>query len=188
MEHDAERRRRFEAEALPHADALFRTALRLTPTRSDAEDLVQETYLKAYRAYDRFESGTNCRAWLFKILTNTGINQHQARARRPVSVDFDAIAAIAAAPEDSAVPEPSAGDWSVYAGVLDDDMHAALAALPEPFRVVLVLAVLEGFAYKEIAAMLALPIGTVMSRLFRARRMMQAALHAAARRRGVVRE
>ena len=184
MHSDADRRRRFESEALPHADALFRTALRFAPSRSDAEDLVQETFLKAYRAFDRFEPGTNCRAWLFKILTNTGINQHHARARRPPSVDFDAIEAIVAAPDDRAVPEPAQGDWTIYASALDDEMRAALAALPEPFRVVLVLSVLEGFAYKEIAAILDVPIGTVMSRLFRARRIMQAALSASGHRRG----
>jgi RNA polymerase sigma-70 factor (ECF subfamily) len=188
MHSDAERRRRFESEALPHADALFRTALRFAPTRSDAEDLVQETFLKAYRAFDRFEPGTNCKAWLFKILTNTGINEHHRRRRRPAEVEFEAIEAIAAAPTDAAVPLPAGGDWTVYAPGFDDDLTAAMAALPEPFRVVLVLSVLEGFSYKEIAAIVGVPIGTVMSRLFRARRMLQAALHAYARRRGVVRE
>jgi RNA polymerase sigma-70 factor (ECF subfamily) len=185
---DAERRRRFEQEALPHTDALFRTALRFAPTRSDAEDLVQETFLRAYRAFDRFEPGTNCRAWLFKILTNTGINHHHRRARRPTEVDFEAIEAIAAAPTDAAVPEAGGGDWSAYAPLVDDDVQAALAALPERFRVVLVLSVLEGFAYKEIASILGIPIGTVMSRLYRARKMLQAALGGYARARGVVRE
>jgi RNA polymerase sigma-70 factor (ECF subfamily) len=188
MTSDAERRRRFEAEALPHVDALFRTALRFTPTRSDAEDLVQETLFKAYRAFDRFEAGTNCRARLFRILTNTGINEHHKRVRGPMTVENEVLEAIAAAPEDTVVPAPRSGDWTVYESALDDDMRAALAALPEPFRVVLVLSVLEGFAYKEIADILDIPIGTVMSRLFRARRMLQAALGTYARRRGVVRE
>lgn len=183
MTTDADRRRRFEAEALPHVDALFRTALRFAPSRSDAEDLVQETLFKAYRAFDRFESGTNCRAWLFRILTNTGINEHHKRVRGPMTVDSEVIEAIAAAPQDSAIPVPRQGDWTVYEGCLDDELRAALGALPEPFRVVLVLSVLEGFSYKEIAAILEVPIGTVMSRLFRARRMLQAALSSSASRR-----
>ena len=188
MPSDAERRRRFEHEALPHTDALYRTALRFAPSPADAEDLVQETLLKAYRAFDRFEPGTNCRAWLFRILTNTGINEHHRRGRRPVPVESEVIEAIAAAPSDEAVPVPSRGDWTVYASAFDDELTSALEALPEPFRVVLVLAALEGFAYKEIAEVLDIPIGTVMSRLYRARRMLQATLGAYAQRRGMVRE
>jgi RNA polymerase sigma-70 factor (ECF subfamily) len=185
-ETDAERRTRFEREALPHSDALFRTALRFARNRSDAEDLVQDTLLKAYRAFDRYEPGTNCRAWLFKILTNTGINQHHRRARRPAEVEIEAIESLAAAPEP--LPELGAGDLDAFADLLDDEVKAALDTLPEPFRLVLVLSVLEGLTYKEIASVLDIPIGTVMSRLYRARRMMQTALRAYARRRGVVRE
>lgn len=184
---DADRLRRFEAEALPHLDALFNTALRMTRNRSDAEDLVQDTYFKAYRAFDRYEPGTNCKAWLFKILTNTGINAFAKSARRPASVHFEDVEpVIAAEAESEAVAAPT--DLAALADLLDDEVKAALESVPEPFRLVLLLAGVEGFAYKEIATILDIPIGTVMSRLYRARKLLQASLRDYARRRGLVRD
>jgi len=187
-ESEAARRQRFEAEALPHVGALLGTALRMTRNRSDAEDLVQETFLKAYRAFDQYRAGTNCRAWLFRILVNTGINDWSRRARRPPEVDYEAAEPMLAAPETEALQAPSRGELAAFEGLLDDEVRAALAGVPEPFRIVFLLSVVEGFQYKEIATILDIPIGTVMSRLFRARKQLQAWLQEYARQRGLVRE
>jgi RNA polymerase sigma-70 factor (ECF subfamily) len=182
---DGARRARFEAEALPHLDALFRTALRMTRNRSDAEDLVQETYYKAYRAFDRYTPGTNARAWLYKILTNTGINVAVRKARRPAEVDFDAVEPLLAHAPSTGLQVPTRGELAAFADLLDDEVKGALEAVPEPFRIVFILSVVEGFTYQEIAAILEIPIGTVMSRLFRARKALQAALQDYAQRRGL---
>jgi RNA polymerase sigma-70 factor (ECF subfamily) len=187
-ESDAARRRRFEAEALPHLDALHRSAVRMARSRRDAEDLVQDTYLKAWRAFDQFRPGTNCKAWLYRILINTNINAWERRSRRPVEVDYEVIEPVAAAPESDALSMPTQGDVEALAEVVDDDLKAALEAVPAPFRIVFLLATIEGFAYKEIATMLDIPIGTVMSRLYRARQSLQASLRDYAKRRGYVRE
>lgn len=184
-ESDAARRRRFEAEALPHLDALYRTALRLLRDHGAAEDLVQETYLRAFRAFDRYEPGTNCKAWLFRILINAGINARVRQARRPVAVDFDGLEPVLAAAEPA--PEPRGGDLEAFAGLVDDEVKGALEQLPAPFRTALLLSV-EGLAYKEIAAVLDIPIGTVMSRLFRARKLLRASLGDYARHRGLGRD
>ena len=178
------RRRRFETEAVPHLDALYRSAKHWCRNGSDAEDLVQETMVRAWRFFDRYEPGTNCKAWLFRILTNTRINAHHRAGRRPAEADSDAIESLAAPAPGEILDAPSRGEIAVFAHLLDDEMKAALESLPEPFRIVLVLAVVEGFSYKEIAAMLEVPIGTVMSRLFRARRLLQAALRPYARQHG----
>jgi RNA polymerase sigma-70 factor (ECF subfamily) len=182
---DAARRRRFEAEALPHLDALYRTALRLLRDHGAAEDLVQETYLRAYRAFDRYTPGTNCRAWLFRILLNAGLNARRRAARRPAPVGFEGVEPVLAAAEPGA--EPLGADLAAFAGLVDDEVRAALEALPAPFREVLLLSV-EGLPYKEIAAALGIPVGTVMSRLFRARRLLRSALGDYARQRGLVRD
>jgi RNA polymerase sigma-70 factor (ECF subfamily) len=187
-ESDEARRGRFEHEALPHLDALFGTALRLTRNRRDAEDLVQDTFLRAWRYFDRYQPGTNCRAWLYKILTNTAINRFQVAARRPRQVDFEEVEPVLEKPESTALQEPTGGDLGVLAELLDDELKAALEAVPEDFRIVLILSVVEGFAYKEIASILDIPIGTVMSRLFRGRKLLQASLRDYGRRRGLVKE
>jgi RNA polymerase sigma-70 factor (ECF subfamily) len=187
-EDEAARRRRFEAEALPHMDALYRTALRLVRNPSDAEDLVQETYLRAHRFWDRYEPGTNCKAWLFKILTNTRINQYVKDSKRPARVDFDAVEPFLTQPEPAAQEQPTHGELATFADLLDDEVKSALEAVPDDFRLVLLLYVVEGYAYKEIAQILAIPIGTVMSRLFRARKLLQAELQDYARRRGLVQD
>jgi RNA polymerase sigma-70 factor (ECF subfamily) len=187
-ESDAALRHRFEAEALPHLDALYRTAQRLTHNRDDAADLVQETYLKAWRSFGQYRPDTNCKAWLYRILVNTGINRWERRARRPAEVDYETVEPWLAATESESLAAPTQGEIDALAELVDDEVRAALQAVPAPYRVVFVLATIEGFAYKEIAAMLDIPIGTVMSRLYRARKALQASLRDYARRRGLVRE
>ena len=163
----------FEQDALASLDSLYRTARRLTRAPSDAEDLVQETYLKAFRAADRFEPGTNLKACLFTILHNTARNRVRDRARETVTFDSDAVERAAAAPPDVGggrfVDTP---ETALLRDALDPDLKAALDALPEAFRQAVWLRDVEEFPYAEIAEMLAIPIGTVMSRISRGRRML----------------
>src|SRR5688572_21919755 len=167
---------RFNREALVHLDALYGAALRFTRDARDAEDLVQDTVLSAYRFYDRFEEGSNCKAWLFKILTNTFINKYRRRVReREVQqqlVDEDAPSLI------SAEARASARDPERFlaSGLLSEDVRRALDAVPADYRMAVVLCDLEEFSYKEIAEMMDCPVGTVMSRLHRGRRLLQRAL------------
>jgi RNA polymerase sigma-70 factor (ECF subfamily) len=155
----------FAAEALSHVDSLYGTALRLTRSKVDAEDLVQETYYKAFRAADRFQPGTNLKAWLFTILHNTHRNSRRDAARDPVAVDGDLVqfAAVRSGRGDS--PEQI-----LLRGSLDADLQEALDSLPQAFRQAVWLRDVEEFSYAEIAAMLDIPIGTVMSRISRGRR------------------
>jgi RNA polymerase sigma-70 factor (ECF subfamily) len=158
----------FEADALASLDSLYRTALRLTHRPADAEDLVQETYLKAFRSADRFEPGTNLRAWLFTILHNTARNRARDKARDTVTVDSEVVeraGTSVATPADT--PETL-----LLRDTLDPDLQAAVDALPEAFRQSLWLRDVEEFSYAEIAAMLSIPVGTVMSRLSRGRRLL----------------
>jgi len=185
-----DRKSEFEAVALPHLDALFNLAVNLTRNRKDAEDLVQETYLRAFRFFDSYESDTHIKAWLFRILRNTFINRYRAAKARPDEVEFNRIEAtyeLAIEEEflrSRQAPDPEA---LVLEGVLDEEVQAALAALPEEYRSVVLLALVEELSYKEIAASLSIPIGTVMSRLHRGRKLLQAALLDYARRRGILR-
>jgi RNA polymerase sigma-70 factor (ECF subfamily) len=188
MEQEAERRQRFEREALPHLDALYGTALRLTRNRGDAEDLLQETYLRAYRFFDRFEPGTNCKAWLYRILFNAGMNHLGKKRRQPGGVAFEEVEAVVASPDIEPQEPPTRGDVAALEGLLDDEVQAALRAVPESFRVVVILALVEELSYKEIATALDIPIGTVMSRLYRGRKLLQASLRETARRRGLARD
>jgi RNA polymerase sigma-70 factor (ECF subfamily) len=162
----------FETAALAVLDSLYRTALRLTRDPADAEDLVQETYLKAFRAADRFEPGTNLRAWLFTILHNTARNRARDRARDAVTVDSEVVERAADLP-DGAVPSPEA---ILLRDALDPDLRAAIDGLPEAFRQAVWLRDVEEFSYAEIAAVLDVPIGTVMSRISRGRRLLFEAL------------
>jgi RNA polymerase sigma-70 factor (ECF subfamily) len=174
----AERKERLETEALTHLDALYRTALRLSRNAQDAEDLVQETYLNAFRSLDRFEEGTNLRAWLFRILNNAFISQYRRRKRRPSSslddvTEFYLYDHLA----DGAInPTPENPEQEVLSRIGDERVLSALEELPVEFRQVELLADVEGFSYKEIADILGIPIGTVMSRLYRARRRLQKVL------------
>jgi RNA polymerase sigma-70 factor (ECF subfamily) len=175
----ADRATRLGAEALTHLDALYRTALRLTRQAEDAEDLVQETYLRALRALHQYQDGTNLRAWLFRILTNTFINQYRRRVRAPRSQSIDEVEGFYLYHHliDSGLqPATSEPEREVLERLADDDIIQALEDLPLPFRQVVLLADVEGFSYKEIAAILNLKIGTVMSRLHRGRRRLQKTL------------
>lgn len=164
----------FEQEAMVHTEALYRTALRMTRNPGDAEDLVQETLLKAYKSFDRFEKGTNAKAWLFKIMTNTFINTYRARQKESTSVSFDEIddsflhSQITGMAGESGDPEKD-----FFNKILDRDVVAAIEKLPEEFRMVVVLAFNEGFAYQEIADILGIQVGTVKSRLHRGRKILQ---------------
>ena len=164
----------FEEEALAHTDALYRAALRLTRNPAEAEDLVQETYLKAFRSSARFERGTNLRAWLFTILMNTHRNSRRDAARNPIDVDSEAVEQAQALPGRGATPEDLLID-----ATLDVDIKAALDALPETFRAAVWLRDVEEFSYAEIARMLDIPTGTVMSRISRGRRLLYQQLVAA---------
>lgn len=176
---------RFESEALPLTNSLYGAALRMSGNPPDAEDLVQETYLRAFRAWDQFEPGTNLKAWLFRILTNLYISQYRRRQREP-----QVVAAAAAEEFDlytSLVDRRSASESAETVALdqmIDTDIKRALDGLPESFRTVVVLADVEGFSYREIAEMVGVPIGTVMSRLHRGRKALQKALMGKARVQG----
>ncbi|HET6795226.1 MAG TPA: sigma-70 family RNA polymerase sigma factor [Acidimicrobiales bacterium] len=179
----------FADQAMQHMPSLYSAALRMTRNAADAEDLVQETYLKAYRGFGSFQEGTNLKAWLYKILTNTFINSYRARKRRPEESDVDDVEELylyrrLGGPEAS-VAGRSAED-QVMELFTDDEVKAALEALPEQFRLAVLLADVEGFSYKEIADIMEVPIGTVMSRLHRGRRALQKALVEFGRERGLV--
>jgi RNA polymerase sigma-70 factor (ECF subfamily) len=171
---------RFAEQAMPYMGSLYSAALRMTRNASDAEDLVQETYLKAYRGFGSFQEGTNLKSWLYKILTNTYINMYRARHRRPVETELNEVedlylyrrlggleaASASRSPEDLVLDNFS-----------DAEVKGAVESLPEAFRLAVVLADVEGFSYKEIAEIVDVPIGTVMSRLHRGRKALQKALH-----------
>jgi RNA polymerase sigma-70 factor, ECF subfamily len=169
---DARVRAAFEAEALASVDSLYRTALRLTRVPADAEDLVQETYLKAFRAADRFEPGTNLRAWLFTILHNTARNRARDRAREGVTVDNDAVDQAADAPSYGLSGPVATPEALLLRDTLTPELQAAIDELPDAFRQAVWLRDVEEFSYAEIADMLNIPVGTVMSRISRGRRML----------------
>ena len=177
----------FEKEALSYIDALYRTALRMTRSEADAEDLVQETYIRALRFRQQFTPGTNLKAWLFRILTNTFINSYRKRSRAPETTELDDVDEFSlyrrmssnGTSASSADPEREFLD-----GIVSTEVTDALEALPEKFRTTVLLDV-EGFSYKEIAETLAIPIGTVMSRLHRGRKFLQQRLYEVAKERGI---
>ena len=182
------RREKFEKLAFPYMDSLFNTALRLTRNRLDAEDLVQEVYLRAYRFLDKFEEGTNFQAWIFKILTNTFINRYRKKSREPHQVEFDKVEfQYSDGSKERDEKYETHYDESLYDELFDDEINSALAKLSYDFRAVVILCDIEGFAYKEIASILSIPIGTVMSRLSRARQQLQKQLGEYAQREGFVR-
>jgi RNA polymerase sigma-70 factor (ECF subfamily) len=159
----------FEPEALTYVDSLYRTALGLTRVPADAEDLVQETYLKAFRAADRFAPGTNLRAWLFTILHNTARNRARDRARDIVAIDSETVERAADAHVDGAMDTPES---LLLRATIAPELQAAVDALPDMFRQAVWLRDVEEFSYAEIANMMDIPIGTVMSRISRGRRLL----------------
>lgn len=184
---DRKKRRAFEAEAIPHMDALYRTALRMTKNESDAEDLVQEAFVKAYRFWDKFELGSNCRAWLFKIMTNIFINDYRSKARSPMSVNVDDIDDNYLYGQLAQRGKESTPEQQLFAKLFDDDVKKAIEELPDDFRLVVVLSFLEGFSYQEIADIADLQLGTVKSRLHRGRKLLQRKLFDYAVKNGYIR-
>lgn len=181
----------FTADAMQFAPQLFSTALRMTRNRADAEDLVQETFVKAWRSFATFQEGTNLRAWLFRIMTNTFINKYNAQQRRPQETELDEVEELflfrRLGAFDQSKMTQSAED-QLLEFFTDDEVKNAIEELPEMFRIPVLLSDVDGFAYKEIAEMLDVPIGTVMSRLHRGRKMMQKLLYVYAKERGLVDE
>lgn len=174
----------FEREALVHLDVLYGLALRFTGgDDAAAQDLVQDTVLKAYRAWDNFEKGTNCRAWLTTILRNTFINDLRRRQKRPSPVEYDEVAERSVFPE----LQSTDADGGFFDRIVDDEVIRAIEELSEDFRVPLILADLEGLGYQEISELLEIPVGTVKSRLFRARRRLQHGLYQYAIEMGYIR-
>lgn len=174
---------------MQYSRQLYSAAMRMARNPADAEDLVQETYLKAYRAYDTFQEGTNLKAWLYRILTNTYINKYRKDTRRPDEVDLGDVEDLylyrRLGSEDTVEVSRTTED-RVLDGLVESDVKAAVEELPENFRMPVLLADLEGFSYKEIAEILDIPIGTVMSRLHRGRKAMQKRLWEFARQRGLL--
>jgi RNA polymerase sigma-70 factor (ECF subfamily) len=179
----------FSEQAMPFMSSLYAAALRMTRNAADAEDLVQETYLKAYRGFSGFEEGTNLKAWLYRILTNTYINTYRARKRRPEESDLEDVEDLYLYRRLGGLEIASLGrsaEEDLLESYTDDEVKAAIESLPEQFRMAVLLADVEGFSYKEIAEILDIPIGTVMSRLHRGRKGLQKKLWEFAVERGLV--
>ena len=183
----ARKRADFEREALQHIDLLFNSAVQMIGNRADAEDLVQDTYMKAFKYFDKFKKGTNCKAWLFKVMRNTFINDFRKRSRMPVQVNFDDVEKFY--PDKEHEPEydlTQIDHEHMYDELLEDDVKKALDSLPFEYRMVVILSDIEGFSYQEIAEIMDCPVGTVRSRLSRARKMLQKKLYDFAVAKGII--
>ncbi|MCE1246333.1 MAG: sigma-70 family RNA polymerase sigma factor [Firmicutes bacterium] len=181
----------FEETAIPNMDSLYRTALRLTRNEKDAEDLVQEVYLRAFKSFHQFKPGTNCKAWLFKILNNLHINRFQKSARTPSSLSFDEVEDFYLYNRITETPygnTPKDMEEEFLNSFLDDEVKEAIEKLPYEFRITVILADIEGFHYQEIAEILSCPIGTVRSRLSRGRKLLQKYLWDYAKKRDYTKE
>ncbi|MCX6175689.1 MAG: sigma-70 family RNA polymerase sigma factor [Ignavibacteriales bacterium] len=177
----------FEKEAVPHLDAVYNFALRMTGDEDDADDLVQETYLKAFRFFDKFEKGTNCKAWLFRILKNSFINDYRKTTKEQNKVDYDDIQNFYENIKADEV-ETQHYEKDAFANLLDDEISKAISELPEDFRTVVILSDIEGFTYEEIADFVDIPVGTVRSRLHRARKMLYVQLFDYAKDKGFIKK
>jgi RNA polymerase sigma-70 factor (ECF subfamily) len=177
----------FEQQALPHMEVLYNYALRITRNAEDANDLLQETFLKAYRFWDKFEQGTNLRAWMFRIMKNTYINLYRKEVKEPDTVDYDEIESYY-----NIIRDESSDDndlqQKIFGQLLDDDVSKALESLPEEFKTVVILCDIEGLSYEEIAEFLQIPVGTVRSRLHRGRKILYTQLYDYAKDRGLIRK
>jgi len=180
---EIEKQRDFQREAMVHIDSLYNFALRMTGDPEDANDLVQETYMKAYRFFDSFEKGTNCKAWLFRILKNSYINKYRKESKEPDKVDYDEIKEFYHSVKHSSLDSNDMQE-KMFAELLDDEVAQALESLPEDFKEVVQLCDIEGFTYEEIANMVDCPIGTVRSRLHRGRKILREKLMEYARQHG----
>ena len=182
---DSSNHEEFEREAMPHMDLLYNYALRMTTNADDADDLVQETYLKAYRFWDKYEKGTNIRAWLFRIMKNSYINRYRKETKEPDTVDYEDIQNYYKSVR-YASSDPNDLEEKIFGGLLGDEIARALESLPEDFRTVVILCDIEGLSYEEIAEFVDSPIGTIRSRLHRGRKMLRAKLFSYAKKRGFV--
>lgn len=181
----------FTHDAMQYAPQLFSTAMRMTRNRSDAEDLVQETFIKAWRSFATYQQGTNLRAWLFRIMTNTYINKYNAQQRKPTETELDDVEELFLYKRLGAVDQSQlsqSAEDQMLALFTDDEVKNALEELPDQFRIPVLMSDVEGFSYKEIAEILEIPLGTVMSRLHRGRKSMQKMLYEYAKERGLINE
>jgi RNA polymerase sigma-70 factor (ECF subfamily) len=177
------KQKEFQEEAVAHINSLYNYALHLTMNPDDAEDLVQETYLKAYKFFNSFERGTNCKAWLFKILKNNYINKFRKNSREPGKVDYDLIKDFYHTIKD-VQSDTTEAESDFFHSLLHEEVYQALQSLPDEFREVIQLCDIEGFTYEEIANMVESPIGTVRSRLYRGRKLLRASLEDYAKKHG----
>ncbi|MEG8946328.1 sigma-70 family RNA polymerase sigma factor [Rosettibacter firmus] len=175
----------FQKEAIPHMNALYNFALRLTGDEEDADDLVQETYLKAFRFFDKFEKGTNCKAWLFRIMKNSFINDYRKHIKEPNKVDYEDVQNFYETIKSDEV-QSNHYEEDAFSKTLDDEISEAINKLPEDFRTVIILSDIEGFSYEEIADFVDIPVGTVRSRLHRARKMLYSLLYDYAKDKGYI--
>jgi RNA polymerase sigma-70 factor (ECF subfamily) len=173
----------FEKEAVPHMNSVYNFALRMTGDADDADDLVQETFLKAFRFFDKFERGTNCKAWLFRILKNSFINDYRKQTKEPDKVDYEDVQNFYETIKSDEI-DSSHYEHDAFTNLLDDEISKAIAKLPEDFRTVIILNDIEGFTYEEIADFVDIPVGTVRSRLHRARKMLYSQLYDYAKEKG----
>ncbi len=175
----------FQREAVPHMNAVFNFALRMTGDEDDANDLVQETYLKAFRFFDKFEKGTNCKAWLFRILKNSYINDYRKAVKEPNKVEYEDVQNFYENVKSDEI-DSKHYEQDAFSNLLDDEITKVLSALPEDFRTAIILSDIEGFTYEEIADFVDIPVGTVRSRLHRARKMLYAQLYDYSKDKGYV--
>lgn len=184
---EVQKQQDFNEEMIPHLDAIYNFALRLTSDPNDAEDLVQDTIVKAFRFFSSYERGTNAKAWLFRILKNSYINNYRKKSKQPHQVDYSEVSQYYESIR-SEQSETTDLEDLMYREMLDDDVTTALTELPEDFRTVVLLCDVEGFTYEEIANMLDVPIGTIRSRLHRGRNLLRARLLEYAEKKGFNRD